>query len=129
MVRIWSRDPRHFEAMKPSESTTYPRMRGTSPLKEIGILLPNNLRQHRTLHIQKDVLPFSLCKLLCPVSADLASIFRMDSISTYHSQDYGDPELHPFLRCAPRSHAQWDQSVCFDRLDSYHTPPDSDERQ
>jgi len=25
--------------------------------REIGILLPNNLRQHRTLHIQKDVLP------------------------------------------------------------------------
>jgi len=25
--------------------------------REIGILLPNNQRQHRTLHIQKDVLP------------------------------------------------------------------------
>ena len=25
---------------------------------EIGILLPNNQRQHRTLHIQKDVLPY-----------------------------------------------------------------------
>ena len=30
-------------------------------LREIGILLPNNQRQHRTLHIQKDVLPFALC--------------------------------------------------------------------
>ena len=28
--------------------------------KEIGILLPNNQRQHRTLHIQKDVLPYAL---------------------------------------------------------------------
>ena len=28
-------------------------------------LLPNNQRQHRTLHIQKDVLPYELCKLLC----------------------------------------------------------------
>ena len=28
---------------------------------EIGILLPNNQRQHRTLHIQKDVLPYALC--------------------------------------------------------------------
>ena len=27
----------------------------------IGILLPNNQRQHRTLHIQKDVLPYALC--------------------------------------------------------------------
>jgi len=27
----------------------------------IGILLPNNQRQHGTLHIQKDVLPYALC--------------------------------------------------------------------
>jgi len=25
------------------------------------MLLPNNQRQHRTLHIQKDVLPYALC--------------------------------------------------------------------
>ena len=49
---------------------------------EIGILLPNSQRQHRTLRIQKDVLPYALCWLLCPVPAALASIFRMDSIST-----------------------------------------------
>jgi len=29
--------------------------------REIGILLPNNQRQHRTLHTQKHVLPYSLC--------------------------------------------------------------------
>jgi len=29
--------------------------------REIGILLPNNQRQHRALHIQKDVLPCALC--------------------------------------------------------------------
>jgi len=29
--------------------------------REIGMLLPNNQRQHRTLHIQKDVLPYALC--------------------------------------------------------------------
>jgi len=29
--------------------------------REIGILLPNNQRQHRTLYIQKDVLPYALC--------------------------------------------------------------------
>ena len=46
------------------------------------ILLPNNQRQHRTLHIQEDVLPYALCYSLCPVSAALASIFQMDSIST-----------------------------------------------
>ena len=28
--------------------------------KEIGILLPNNQCQHRTLHIQKDVLPYAV---------------------------------------------------------------------
>ena len=29
--------------------------------REIGILLLNNQRQYRTLHIQKDVLPYALC--------------------------------------------------------------------
>jgi len=28
---------------------------------KIGVLLPINQRQHRTLHIQKDVLPCALC--------------------------------------------------------------------
>ena len=46
------------------------------------MLLPNNRRQHRTLHIQKDVLPYALCWFLWPMSAALASIFRMDSTST-----------------------------------------------
>ena len=50
--------------------------------KEIDISLPNNQRQHRTLHIQENMLPYALFVLLCPVSAALASIFRMDSIST-----------------------------------------------
>ena len=36
---------------------------------EIGVLLPNNQRQDRTWHIEKDVLPCALCYLLCPVSA------------------------------------------------------------
>jgi hypothetical protein len=48
--------------------------------------LPKSQRQHRTLHTQKDVLPYALCQLLFPVSADLASIFRMDSISTSYVQ-------------------------------------------
>ena len=30
-------------------------------LKEIGILLPNKKRWRRTLHIQKDALPYTLC--------------------------------------------------------------------
>ena len=29
--------------------------------REIGILLPNSQRQHRTWHIQKDELPYALC--------------------------------------------------------------------
>jgi len=32
-----------------------------TPTREIGILLPNNQRQHRTLRIQKNVLPSALC--------------------------------------------------------------------
>jgi hypothetical protein len=31
------------------------------PVKEIGIFLPNNQRQHRTLHIQMNVLPYAMC--------------------------------------------------------------------
>ena len=33
---------------------------GDEAVREIGILFPNNQRQHRTLHIQKDVLPYAL---------------------------------------------------------------------
>ena len=53
----------------PEESAAYNR--------EIRIFLPNKQRQHRTVHIQKDVLPYAWCYLLCPVSASLASFFRM----------------------------------------------------
>ena len=52
--------------------------------EEIGTLLPNNQRQHRTLHIHEDVLPYALCWVLHPVSAALASSVRFDSISTAH---------------------------------------------
>jgi len=55
-------------------------------LRETGILLPNNQLQHRTLHIQNDVLPYVLCWLLCPVLAALASIFRLDLISTSYTR-------------------------------------------
>ena len=34
----------------------------------IGNLLLTNPRQHRTLHIQKDALPYALCESLCSVS-------------------------------------------------------------
>ena len=38
------------------------RHRHLSPdTTEIGISLPNNWRTRRTLHIQKDVLPYALC--------------------------------------------------------------------
>ena len=53
-----------------------------SVFRNIGILLPKNQRQHRNLDIKKNVLPCTLCYLLSPVSAALASIFRMDSNST-----------------------------------------------
>ena len=46
------------------------RFRPVSKLPErFGILLPNNQRQPSTLQIQKNVLPYSLCQSLCPVSA------------------------------------------------------------
>ena len=43
---------------------------GGCPYREIGISLPINQRQHRTLHIQKDVLPHAVGS----VSAALASM-------------------------------------------------------
>ena len=54
----------------------------TEGSSEVDISLPNNQRQHRTLHIQKDALPLASCQLMCPVSAALASIFRMDPLPT-----------------------------------------------
>jgi len=59
---------------------------------EIGILLPVNQRQHRTLHIQKDVLPCALRSLPWSVSAARASLFWMDSMSTsYLRERYHGP--------------------------------------
>ena len=49
---------------------------------EIGVFFPNNQRQHRRLHVQQDLPPYAFCYWLCPVSAALAKISRMDSIST-----------------------------------------------
>ena len=40
--------------------TPRPRLRLGVNVLEIGILLPNNKRQHRTLHTQKDVLPYAV---------------------------------------------------------------------
>ena len=67
-----SKQMTNIDGLVPAHSTTG---------SEIGILVPNNRRQHSPLHTQKDVRPHALWKLLCPVSAALASIFRMDSIS------------------------------------------------
>jgi hypothetical protein len=40
---------------------------GTPPrgAGEIGILLPNNQRQHRTSHAPKDLLPLRICANYC----------------------------------------------------------------
>jgi hypothetical protein len=40
--------------------TSNPSVSKMMSARAIGILLPNNQRQHRTLHIQKDVLPYAL---------------------------------------------------------------------
>ena len=84
--------------------------------REIGISLPNNQRQHRTLHIQKDVLPCALCQLLCLVSAALASFSRMDSIST--SCTSSSPPRKPLPWCharpfEPQSNVIFGRSVNF----------------
>jgi len=60
----------------------------TPQAREIGILLPNNQRQHRTLHIQKDVLPCALCKGVLPYALCRPTRF------TLHPTPY-PPTLHP----------------------------------
>ena len=69
---------------------------GYEPMQEIGILLPNNQRQHRTLHIQKNVLPYPLCQkdiqkdvlpfALCPTHcASLYNTYtRLGPLSSEH---------------------------------------------
>ena len=64
----------------------------------IGIILPNNQQQHHASHIQKDVLRYAFCLLLFPVSAALASIFWMDSISTSYKVDGIQTSVRP-TRC------------------------------
>ena len=54
--------------------------RDQSTLREIGISLP----VHRTLHIEKVVLPYTLCYLLCPVSA--ASTLMFSQLSCFCSE-------------------------------------------
>ena len=51
----------------------------------ICISFPNNQHQQRTLHVKEDVLPNALCLLLCPVSAALASICKIDLIYTSYT--------------------------------------------
>jgi hypothetical protein len=51
--------------VSPEESSSFPRPSGPV-LEEIGISLPNNQRQHRTLHIQKEIL-LMRCASVCPV--------------------------------------------------------------
>ena len=56
---------------RPAQSSRMPgsrmsfdtRFMSVSPCqtRENVILLPNNQRQHRTLHIQEDVMPYALC--------------------------------------------------------------------
>ena len=65
-VRIRHIQDRHHQNRAPAS-----RKRSLKPLKmfpprsaaarEIGLLLPNNQRQNRSLRIQNDVLPYALC--------------------------------------------------------------------
>jgi len=87
--RAWRRPPRPH----PRAPAAHP-----VPTSYITKLLPNNQRQH----IQKDV----LCWLLCPVSAALSSIFRMDSISAPRAWPPQPGPLPPATaaRPAPTTH-------------------------
>ena len=57
--------PRHIRTLSPAITCQLPGDSSGSawpaPRREMGIQLLNNQRQHRTLHIQQDVLPYALC--------------------------------------------------------------------
>ena len=62
-VRVCSRSSRRLLVVYAAVYTTSMGQL-TSTMRhpaEIGILLSNNQRQHRTLHIQKDMLRYTLC--------------------------------------------------------------------
>ena len=98
-------------------------------------LLPNNQRQHRTLHIQKDALLYALCYSRCPVSADIASVSRMDSISTSSNHLPGYQQSRPRRPLVPPKvspqllshHPQSSSSVVnpSDHAQSSSSPPSS----
>ena len=50
------------KSLGPAEgNTTYPGFDCPVCRRRDWYLLPNNEHQHRTLHIQKDVLPYAVC--------------------------------------------------------------------
>ena len=55
----------------PGQTPSAPRL-----TRKIGIFLPNNQRQHRSLHVQEDVLPYALCSLLRPCQPLLRAFSR-----------------------------------------------------
>jgi len=59
-----------------------------TPYREIGILLPNSQRQQRTLHIQKDVLPYALDSIstayICGEEAAMIKSLVGMQVSTLH---------------------------------------------
>ena len=78
-------------------TAAYLKMRCPSPERLVSYCRINH-RQHRTLHVQKDVLPCAVCQSPCPVSAALASIFRIDSIFTSYRRIW-DFSHTVFSRC------------------------------
>ena len=57
-MRGWCHAGHAWPAAPPGSA---PSLSVPSPASRDWYLLPNNRRQHRTLHIQKDVLPYALC--------------------------------------------------------------------
>ena len=64
LVRMYTRPSLCIEASASSDpfSLANDLKLNCAPARErLFFLLPNHQRQHRTLHIQKDVLPYALC--------------------------------------------------------------------
>jgi len=90
---------------------------------EIGILLSNNQRQHHTLHIQKDVLPYAFCS---PVEADPVDVDAVLDVLA------SDPHHHPEEDEQNRPDHSWVQGSGFgfgSRIHPDHHPEEDEQNR
>ena len=78
-----SSEPLHISAIRKDGIPDGPASRGEQ-VRETGILLPNNQRQHRISHAPKDVPPLRICANYCaPFQENKSLVSAFVSTSHY----------------------------------------------